>query len=174
MAAIATRTITIEQYLNGPVPDPDVEFIDGELRERPVVMSIHGRLQIIIGAWFERHAEQWGVLSAVEVRTRVTVNRVRLPDIVVDAAGAWPETLTKPPLIVVETLSPSETFSDLLEKICDYRDMGVLNIWIINPKTRQGWVAAAAGLMETSRFTVEGTGIYLDLADVFARYDRFR
>ena len=174
MAATAMRTITIEEYLNGPVPDPDIEFVDGELRERPMVMSIHGRLQTIIGAWFERHAEEWGVLSAVEVRTRVVADRVRLPDIVVDAAGAWPETLVDPPLIVLEILSPSESFSDLAEKVRDYRNMGVPNIWIIDPQTRSGWVGAPAGLMEIARFAVEGTEIYLDLADVFARYDRFR
>ncbi len=57
-------TITIEEYLSGPVPDPDVEFVDGEMKEKPVVMSIHGRLQFIIGAWFERHIDEWGVLSA--------------------------------------------------------------------------------------------------------------
>ncbi len=57
IAAPSTPTMTIEQYLHGPVPNPDVEFVDGVLREKPMMMSIHGRLQTIISAWFERHAE---------------------------------------------------------------------------------------------------------------------
>ena len=178
MATIAvpamTPTMTIEEYLNGPVPEPDVEFVDGELKEKPVVMSIHGRLQSIICGWFERHIDDWGVLSAVEVRTRVAPNRVRLPDVVVGAAKAWPETLVDPPLIVMEILSPSESFTELSEKLRDYGRMGIPNIWVIDPQTRRAWVSSGAALTETVRFTVENTPIYLDLTETFARYDKFR
>jgi Uma2 family endonuclease len=174
MATTATSAMTIEEYLNGPIPEPDVEFVDGELKAKPVVMSIHGRLQTIIGAWFERHAEDWGVLAAVEVRTRVAAGRVRLPDVVVGAAKAWPETLVDPPLIVMEILSPSESFTELSEKLRDCHRMGIPNIWIIDPQTRRAWTSAGAVMTETGKFMVEGTPIYLDLSEMFARYDRFR
>ena len=174
MAATAVHAMTIEEYLNGPVPDPDVEFVDGALKEKPVVMSIHGRLQVILGAWFERHADDWGVLSAVEVRTRVAPNRVRLPDVVVGAAKAWPETLVEPPLIVIEILSPSDSFTELSEKLHDYDSMGIANIWVIDPQTRRAWTSTAAGMTETARFTVKDTPIYLDVSEMFARYDKFK
>ncbi len=174
MATTTVPAMTIEEYLNGPVPERDVEFVDGELKEKPVVMSIHGRLQVIIGAWFERHLDEWGVLPAVEVRTQVAPGRVRLPDVVVGPATAWPETLIEPPLIVMEILSPSESFTELLEKLRDYDRMGIPNIWVIDPQTRRAWVSAGTVMTETVRFAVNGTPIYLDITEVFARYDKFR
>ena len=95
---MAATTMSLEQYLYGPPLDPDVEFLDGELKERPMTMSIHVRLQTIIGAWFEAHSSEWGVVAAVEVRTRVAHKRVRLPDIVVDPDTLWPGTLVDPPI----------------------------------------------------------------------------
>jgi len=174
IAAPSTPTMTIEQYLNGPIPNPDVEFIDGVVREKSIVMSIHGRLQSIICAWFERHAEDWAVLAAVEVRTRVTSNQVFLPDVVVAAAGPWPETLVDPPMIVIEILSSSDSFTELLEKLRGYDGMGIPNIWVIDPQTRRAWVSAGAALTETQRFLVADTPIYLDMSETYARYDKFR
>ena len=166
--------ISIEQYLHGPVPDPDMEYVDGELKEKPVVMSIHGRLQSIISAWFERHAEEWSVVAGVEIRTRVAQSRVRLPDVIIDSAGPWPETLVEPPLIVMEILSPSESFSELSEELLDYDRMGIAHVWVIDPQTRRAWVSTGTVLTQTARFTIEDSPIYLDVAETFARYDRFR
>ncbi len=71
------------------------------------------------------------------MRTRVAPNQVRLPDVVVGAAKAWPETLVDPPLIVMEILSPSESFTELSKKLRDYGRMGIPNIWVIDPQTRR-------------------------------------
>ena len=174
MAATAARAISIEEYLNGPVPSPDVEYIDGLLQEKGVVKRIHTRLQSIICSWFEIHTEEWKVVPSPELRTQVAPDRVRLPDVVVSDAGYPHEVQVDPPLIVMEILSPSDSFAELLEKVNDYRGMGVPHIWVIDPKTRRGWVSVPNGLVETARFAVEGTKIYLDLPDVFARYDRSR
>ncbi len=174
MAETAIRTITMEEYLNGPVPSPDGEYVDGLLREKSVVKRIHTRLQSIICSWFEVRTEQWKVVPSPELRTQVSPDRVRLPDVVVSDIGYPHEVQLDPPLIVIEILSPTDGFAELLEKVRDYREMGVANIWVIDPQTRRGWVGVAAGLIETARFAVEGTEIYLDLAETFARYDRFR
>ncbi len=166
--------ISIEEYLRGPVPHPDVEYIDGELKERSVVQRIHSRLQIIIGAWFERNAEEWGVVPAAELRTQVTAERVRLPDLVISTAGYPSQVQVDPPLIVIEIISATDSFSDVVGKLIDYDQMGVPNVWIIDPKIRLAWVCTGISFTVTTRFTVQGTPIYLDVAETFARYDRFR
>ena len=84
---MATTAVSLDAYLNGPVPDPDVEYVDGALKEKPVVKRIHTRLQSILCTWFENHAEEWGVVPSPELRTQVSPTRVRLPDVVVSAAG---------------------------------------------------------------------------------------
>ncbi len=174
ITAPATPTLTIEQYLSGPIPNPDVEFVDGELRERAMVMTIHSRLQSILCAWFENHAEDWMVLSGPELRVQVAPSRVRLPDVVIAPAGPWPETLVDPPLMAIEILSPSDSFTELLEKLRDYDGMGIPNIWVIDPQTRRAWVSAGAVLTETQRFQVAASSIYLDMSETYARYDKFR
>ena len=52
--------------------------------------------------------------------------------------------------------------------------MGIPNIWVIDPESRRAWVSTAAGLTEATRLAVSGSSIYLEPAEVFARYDRFR
>jgi hypothetical protein len=48
---VATTTlISIDDYLGNTSFHPDVEYIDGELKERPVVFTPHGLVQTIIGA----------------------------------------------------------------------------------------------------------------------------
>ena len=178
---MATSTlVTIEQYLSTDYR-PDVEYIDGELWDKnvllrrgdPMVQWAHSRLQVMIGSWFDQHEDEWSILSGVEARTRVSASRVRLPDVVVVAAGPYPETLVEPPLIVVEVLSPDDTYAEIERRARDYREMGVMNIWLIDPDTRTARVCSRDAWTETLRFTVEGSPIYLDVAALFARLDKY-
>jgi Uma2 family endonuclease len=98
--------VPIEQYLRTSYR-PDVEYIDGYLREKPGVMSVNGRLQSLLSHWFVSHEEEWQVMVGVEIRMRIDASRVRLPDVIVDHARFWPETLVEPPLLLIEILSPS-------------------------------------------------------------------
>lgn len=81
-----TTLISVDDYLANTSFRPDVEYIDGELKERTKVVSAHRLCQSLISGWFFSHEEDWGVRAGVEVRTRVTATRVRLPDVVVDRA----------------------------------------------------------------------------------------
>jgi Uma2 family endonuclease len=170
---MSTTAISIDEYLNGPAPDPDVEYVDGELREKSVIQTIHSRLQSILSTWFENHAEEWGVLPGVEARVRVTSTRVRLPDVVVDKAGPWPPVMVDPPLIAIEVLSPSDSFTELAEKLRDYEEMGIPNIWIIDPQVRRSW-SYEGSLIERNRLTVADSPIYLEVPEMFARYDLYQ
>jgi Uma2 family endonuclease len=170
---MATTAISIDEYLNGPIPDPDVEYVDGELKERGVVQTVHSRLQSILSTWFENHADEWGVVPGVEARVRVASTRVRLPDVVVDKAGQWPPTLINPPMIAIEILSPSDSFTELAEKLRDYEEMGIPNIWIIDPQVRRSWFYEGS-LIEKNRLIVADSPIYLDVPEMFARYDFYQ
>ena len=169
---MATRTLSIEEYLNGPEPDPDAEYVDGELKARNIGYSIHALMQMETGCWFEQHADAWGVIPAFGVRVRVSASRVRLPDIVVAKIGPWPPTLVEPPLIAIEVLSPLDSFTELIEKLRDYAAMGIPNIWIIDPQVRRSWSYEGSGLIQKSRFTVTDSTICLDVPEIFAWYDR--
>ncbi len=149
----------------------DVEYVDGELRERPMVMSVHGLIQVWLGTWFSNHTREWRIKAAVEVRTRVAGTRVRLPDVVVGPRNRWPQTLVAPPLVVIEIVSPDDRFNDLEEVVGDYQAMGVENIWVIDPQKRVGWMCEPdAWRMERSLRAKNGP-IYVDLEALWAALD---
>jgi Uma2 family endonuclease len=160
--------IPIHEYL-GTSYRPDREYVDGEIRERNVGKWEHARLQMVLGAWFFTHEKEWGITGSTEQRVRVAENRVRVPDLVVLTAGAQPDVLTDPPLLVIEILSPDDSYSDTQERAQDYRAMGVETVWIIDPKTRSGRMCSGAEWVEAARLDVKGTPLFVDLQDVFGQ-----
>ena len=169
---MATTAISIEEYLR-TVPDPDVEYVDGELKERPMTFSEHGLLQSEISTWFNSHRKEWDVRAGVEGRTQVSPTRVRLPAVIVNRARKWPSVLVDPPLVVIEILSPSDSFMVLEQKCIEYAAMGIRNVWVINPEGRMGRAWDEGTWIETQRFAVAGTEIHLDLPWLFAQMDSY-
>ncbi len=160
--------VTIEEYLLDTSYNPDVEYIDGEIRTRTGGSWSHGRLQTLLSMWFEQHAV-WSVEVAIGVRTRVSATRVRLPDIVVDTGGGWPETLVSPPLIVIEILSLDDSYTETQRLVQDYLNMGIPNIWLLDPATRTARFCEGSAWIERTRLEVAGTEIYLDTDKLFAK-----
>ncbi len=168
---MATATlISIEEYDHMSF-ERDVEYVDGELRERAVVVSVHGLLQAQLATWFMNRSKEWGIKAAVEVRTRVSPTRVRLPDVVVGPRRRWPETLTEPPLIAIEIISPSDTFGHLEEVVADYQAMGIPNIWVIHPAKQLGWVASREPWVESRVLRAAESPAYVDLDELFRLLD---
>jgi Uma2 family endonuclease len=160
--------VRLEEYLDLSFR-PDREYVDGEIRERNVGKWEHARVQALLAAWFVNHEKEWATASSTEQRVRVSASRVRVPDLVVLAAGPQPEVVTEPPLLVVEILSPDDSYSDTQERAQDYRAMGVETIWIVDPKTRTGRMCRGAEWVESSRLEVKGTPLYVELADIFSQ-----
>jgi Uma2 family endonuclease len=146
---------------------PDREYVDGEIKERNVGKWEHARVQWLLAAWFFAHEKDWGITGSTEQRVRVSENRVRVPDLVVLTAGAQSEVLTDPPLLVIEILSPDDTYSDTQERAQDYREMGVETVWIVDPKTRSGRMCRGAEWVESSRLEVKGTPLFVNLPEIF-------
>jgi len=169
MATLAQ--ISLAEYLD-TIYHPDCEYIDGEIRERNVGKWEHSRLQWLLGGWFLNHEQAWNVIGATEQRIRVSASRVRIPDLVVLRPGRQPEILSEPPLLVIEILSPDDTYSDLQERCEDYRNLGVENIWIIDPKTRTGRMCLGPDWIAAERLEVAGTPIHVQLKALFDQLDQ--
>lgn len=164
---MATTThIPLSEYLETSYR-PDREYVDGEIRERNVGKFEHARLQALLAIWFGIHEKDWGVITVTEQRTQVSRDRVRIPDLVVLKAGPQPDILTDPPLLIIEILSPKDTYSDTQERAQDYRAMGVETVWIIDPKTRTGRMCSGSKWVEAKRLEVAGTPMFVELDDIF-------
>ena len=164
---MATSTqIPLAEYLK-TFYRPDREFIDGEVVERNLGTWDHARIQALLGGWFLTHEADWGVMVAPEWRTRVSETRVRIPDLTVVLAGPQTPVLTEAPLLIIEILSPDDTYSATERKAQDYTQMGVHTIWMIDPETRTGRMCIGANWTAATRLEVPGTEIYLELPALF-------
>ena len=161
-----TAPISLSDYLRTSYR-PDREYVDGQVRERNVGKWEHARVQWLLAAWFSRHEREWRITGSTEQRVQVSANSVRIPDLVVLVAGPQPDVLTNPPLLVIEILSPDDTYWDTQERARDYREMGVETIWIVDPKTRTGRMCTGALWIEAKRLTVAGTPLYVELDEIF-------
>jgi Uma2 family endonuclease len=166
--------VTVEEYLHTSYR-PDCDYVDGRVEERNVGEHDHGYLQLLLGVLFTNNRDAWGVRTVTDVRTQVSPAHFRVPDLSVLRADAPKERIiTHPPLIVIEILSPEDRLSRFQDRIDDYLQFGVPNIWIIDPERRSAWTASPAGLhlAQNGELTVAETPIRVLLAELFAELDR--
>jgi Uma2 family endonuclease len=53
------------------------------------------------------------------------------------------------PELVVEILSPDDRWSEVTERLAEYFAIGVLRVWVVDPRQRKLFVYRAASQMET-------------------------
>lgn len=169
MATVAV-SLDLEEYLNTSYR-PDREYIDGELVERNVGKWEHARVQWLLAKILSQREDEWGVFGSTEQRTRVAATRVRIPDVVLVRAGTQEQVLTAAPLLVIEILSPDDSYVDTVRRATDYLTMGVETVWVIDPDTRTGRQCIGDTWTAADVLRVPGTPIELDLHDLFRRLD---
>ena len=149
--------LSVEEYLNRSF-DPDCEFVDGEVVERNVGKRTHSYAQMCVGGWFLQRRQTLGLQPLPELRVRIGPRKVRIPDIVVvEIPIPEQEVFTSPPYLCIEIMSPDDTMAGMQDRIDDYLQFGVPNIWVIDPWKRRGWrvtaeawTTAVDGIMRTA------------------------
>ena len=176
MAAAAQHIpalLTLDEYLRTDY-QPDCDFVDGHLEERNVGEYEHGTLQAALAAWFFNHRREWKIRVAAEYRTRVTPSRVRIPDLSVFPEDDLPEKVrVTPPLLAIEILSPEDRIHRVILRLNDFLDMGVSNVWVIDPEERVAYDYSGRSLklVEGALLTIPNSLIYLDLPELFSALD---
>jgi Uma2 family endonuclease len=79
------------------------------------------------------------------------------------------EIFAAPPHLCVEILSKDDTMFYVQEKIDDYLRFGVPYVWIINPRSRKGYVATKTGMVEAESGVLKTSDpeIQVPVADLF-------
>jgi Uma2 family endonuclease len=135
----AVETVEAEVALD---PEKRYEIVNGQPEEKPMPGGRHGviaaRLIIRLGGYVEAH--QLGVVSA-EANFQIGKNE-RIPDVAFVAAErvpaegapetAWPIA----PDLAVEIISPSDLHEKSGEKVLEYLEAGVRQVWVISPGLR--------------------------------------
>jgi Uma2 family endonuclease len=123
---------------------PDREYVDGELLERNAGKWEHARLQALLTVWLGSQEKTWSVKVATEQRLKV---------------------------LVVEILSPADTYTETQSRSADYLHMGVSCVWIIDPTSRTGRQCVGDAWTAADVLGVPGTEIRVNLLQLFADFD---
>jgi Uma2 family endonuclease len=100
---------------------------------------------------------------------RTGPTRFRVADVCLIARSEPTEQVPqRPPLAVIEVLSPEDRVSRYQERLDDYRKMGVRHIWVVDPQHRRGYDCSTGSWIETTSFAVENSPIGVDLSVIFA------
>src|SRR5215471_9572296 len=148
--------------------EPDKEYVDGKLLERNVGRWKHGHLQAILAEWFRSNRKEWNIQVGTEVRIKIADGRYRIPDVVILSADLEAEEIiTRPPLLVIEVLSPEDSISEYSQRIADFRAMGIPHIWILDPYLGAALDMSDGRLCLVTELKIPGTDIHIPLPEVF-------
>lgn len=144
--------MTAEEFLAFPLPDGKAELVRGELRVTPPAGGPHGvaasNLLFALSLYVRQHALGRAFGDGVGYELVRLPHTVRVPDASyvradrLPAGGIGPGLLRLAPDLAVEVLSPSETASDLEEKLDDYTVARTPLIWVVDPVRRTVMVVA--------------------------------
>ena len=163
---MSTATMSVETYLKSAF-EPDADFVDGTIEERPVGEDDHSAWQQAILLWFAQHAEAWRVRVRPELRVQVLPTRFRVPDVaILDALRPREPIATFPPLAIFEVLSPEDTVRRVRTRLSEYAAMGVHAIYLVDPETGIFERFIDGHLLPEHTFRLEGRGIAFALAEI--------
>lgn len=114
--------------------DVRAEWVDGEVVVSPSPTYPHQKLSRRLANAIESGLPGVDVVEAVT--TRLPNNRERIPDIIVSAEPPDGVYIERPPLAVVEILSPSTRTEDLVRKSADYFAAGIRQYWVMDSEHR--------------------------------------
>jgi Uma2 family endonuclease len=144
------KLMTAEEFLAADLGEGRFELVRGEVVEVPPAMPEHGRICGNAFYALETYGRQsglgYGLSNDPAVVTERAPDTVRGPDVCFFSHARWPRSQlgnTLPPVtpdVVVEVVSPRNRPGELHRKIDEYLDAGVLLVWVIYPKRRQGAV----------------------------------
>ena len=190
MNAQATAKLTFDAWLAMPETKQRCEVIDGVMMlmagptvdHQWIAMTVHDGLKNFA------HARQLGVVlfAPLDLVIRRDPLRTRQPDVMYLSAERTGirgradlrdiRVLEVPPDIAVEVLSPSNARRDILDQLEDYRQVGVLECWIVSPEAETVEVVslssegiatlAVYGIVDTLRSAVL-EGFELPLSEIF-------
>jgi len=158
-----------DQYLTTSY-HPDREYIDGHTEERNLGTYDHARLLGVLAVRLLNQQREWNIRVLISLRMHLSPTRVRVPNItLLDRSQPIEQIVTHPPLIVIEILSPEDTWPRDEDRIADYLKFGVPSVWILDPATRRAWAISSDGRRSlATTLAVAGTPITVSLDELCA------
>jgi Uma2 family endonuclease len=146
MNRTATSKLSLDDFLSLPESDDRYELVNGELKPKVSPKFKHsktqGRLYRLLDDWCEqqqigRVLPEWGV-----VLQRSGNDWVPVPDLTYVSyqrlSPEWDEDAPCPvlPELVIEIISPGQSFGELTEKAEDYLNAEIDRVWVVDPQAQ--------------------------------------
>jgi Uma2 family endonuclease len=145
------------EYLSKSFENPDREYVRGEIVERGTPDYPHGRMQVELGFRFVELRDSHHLFACFSTRMRLASDLYRIPDVAVFAGTEPDEDVpSRPPLLVVEIISPDDRYSEVQEKLAEYQQWGVPHIWVVDPDRRTLATYDAGALLPASSLMLAG------------------
>ncbi len=164
MVQSSNQRLTLEEFLALPEGDITYEFVNGEavpkykdneMSPKFFHGSTTGALFILLSAWAQakgRVVIEWAIKLTrnqqdwmpVADLTYISYNRLPADWLLDEACPVAPE-------LVIEIISPGQSFGEIAEKATDYLNTGVSRVWVVDTKSRTVTVFAPSSLPITYR-----------------------
>lgn len=151
--------LTLEEFFALPEGDITYELVDGEARPKMSPKRFHSRLT---GALFTLLIQWCQNRGEVGIEWAITLKRngrdwVPIPDLLYISYTRLPidvledEACPIPPELVIEIISPDQSFGEMSEKATDYLNAGVFRVWVIDAKAKSVTVFYPDAAPQTKR-----------------------
>ena len=144
LSMLTTKKLTLEEYLALPQDDNYFELVEGKAIPKMAPKRFHSRLTgafcLLLSEWSEEKGEI-GIEWAVILKRRGQ-DWVPIPDLLYISYERLPlerfedEACPIAPELVIEIISPSQSFGDLSEKATDYLQAGVDRVWLLDSHSK--------------------------------------
>jgi Uma2 family endonuclease len=146
---MATNTIVpVSEYLT-TVYRPDCDYVDGEVQERNLGELDHSDLQGRFMELLSTPESKSYIRVNAEIRVQIGPTRFRIPDVCVRRVPAAREQIIQtPPLLCIEVLSPQDRVARVRDRVHDFLNMGVREVWVADPASRTVTVYSGTSSVE--------------------------
>lgn len=154
-----TSKFSLQEFLDLPASNDRCELVDGEIRRKVSPKYRHStiqlRLLLALNQWCDRALcgrvrPEWGV-----VLQRRGQDWFPVPDLTYISYEKLPieweedEPCPYPPELVIEIISPGQTFGEMTQKATDYLLAGVNRVWVVDTKAQSVTVFGTNELPQT-------------------------
>lgn len=142
---IQQKALSLNEFLDLPEADVNYELTGGQAIPKMSPKRLHAKLTgvlfLILHPWSEGRGEV-GIEWAVTLKRRGE-DWVPVPDLLylsyerLQVEGDWDGPCPVPPELVIEIISPGQSYTDIIQKAVDYLETGVSNVWVVNTQARE-------------------------------------
>lgn len=166
-AQVATKSqIRAEDYLRMTF-EHDAEFVHGDIVERSMPDYIHSQIQFLILLRFASLIQAHDLRPLAELRLKLAADVYRIPDVSVFVGKPEQNVPDRPPLVAIKILSKDDRYSEVTQKLEEYRVWGVPNIWLIDPFAKRLAVYTELGPQNVSSLSLPEFSFQLTPTELF-------